>query len=99
MIGTHRVWPPIELAPMAGVTNAPYRMICRRFGAGLYVSEMVMAPPIAESQNARTGKLAEFAPGESPRSLQIYGPDAAIMGRAVHRLVDERQLDHMDIHF
>ncbi|MEP6660815.1 MAG: tRNA dihydrouridine synthase DusB [Acidimicrobiales bacterium] len=98
-IGAHRVWPPVELAPMAGVTNAPYRMICRGFGAGLFVSEMVMARPIAESRNERTWKLAEFAPGESPRSLQIYATDAAIMGRAVARLVEERHVDHIDINF
>ncbi len=42
-IGSLSVWPPVVLAPMAGVTNWPFRAICRRFGAGLYVSEMVTA--------------------------------------------------------
>ncbi|UCH30748.1 MAG: tRNA-dihydrouridine synthase, partial [Myxococcales bacterium] len=44
-IGLISVWPPVVLAPMAGVTNWPFRAMCRRFGAGLYVSEMVTARP------------------------------------------------------
>ena len=47
-IGPLRVDPPVVLAPMAGVTNYPFRAICRRFGAGLYVSEMITARPLVE---------------------------------------------------
>ena len=43
VVGPLEVWPPVVLAPMAGVTNAPFRRLCRRYGAGLYVSEMVNA--------------------------------------------------------
>jgi hypothetical protein len=42
-IGPLSIWPPVVLAPMAGVTNPPFRTLCRRFGAGLYVSEMITA--------------------------------------------------------
>ena len=42
-IGPLRIWPPVVLAPMAGITNPPYRGLCRSFGAGLYVSEMITA--------------------------------------------------------
>lgn len=42
-IGKMEVWPPVVLAPMAGVTNYPFRTVCREFGAGLYVSEMINA--------------------------------------------------------
>jgi len=42
-VGPLPVWPPIVLAPMAGVTNPPFRTLCRRYGAGLYVSEMITA--------------------------------------------------------
>ena len=42
-IGPIPVWPPVVLAPMAGVTNPPFRTLCRRFGAGLYVSELITA--------------------------------------------------------
>jgi len=47
-IGGLRLWPPVVLAPMAGITNAAFRKLCRRFGAGLYVSEMATARGIVE---------------------------------------------------
>ena len=47
-IGHLKVWPPVVLAPMAGITNAAFRALCRRFGAGLYVSEMATARGIVE---------------------------------------------------
>ncbi|PYQ46134.1 MAG: hypothetical protein DMF77_02050, partial [Acidobacteria bacterium] len=47
-IGPLRVWPPVVLAPMAGVTNPPFRTLCRRYGAGLYVSEMITARALVE---------------------------------------------------
>jgi hypothetical protein len=47
-IGPLRVWPPVVLAPMAGVTNPPFRTLCRRHGAGLYVSEMITARALVE---------------------------------------------------
>jgi len=84
---------------MAGVTNAPFRRICRGFGAGLFVSEMVMARPIAESRGDRSWKLAAFGPDEQPRSIQLYGTDAAVMGRAVARLTEAGRVDHVDLNF
>ena len=56
-IGPLRVWPPVVLAPMAGVTNPPFRTLCRRFGAGLYVSEMITARALVEG-NRKTLLLA-----------------------------------------
>src|SRR5690606_2036063 len=47
-IGPLEVWPPVVLAPMAGVTNAPFRDLCRSHGAGLYVSEMISARGMVE---------------------------------------------------
>ncbi|TPV94296.1 MAG: tRNA dihydrouridine synthase DusB, partial [Myxococcales bacterium FL481] len=64
---------------MAGVTNWPFRSLCRRYGAGLYVSEMITARPLVEG-NAKTLKLAGFGAEESPRSLQIYGVDPHYVG-------------------
>jgi hypothetical protein len=66
-IGSLRVWPPVVLAPMAGVTNYPFRAVRRRFGAGLYVSEMITARPLVEG-NEKTLKLADFGPDETPRN-------------------------------
>src|SRR5262245_17446768 len=96
--GPLRVDPPVVLAPMAGVTNAPFRRLCRRFGAGLYVSEMITARALVEG-NARTRRLAEFAPDEKPRSLQLYGVDPRYVGEAVAWLVGEGQVDHVDLNF
>jgi nifR3 family TIM-barrel protein len=97
-LGPLRVWPPVVLAPMAGITNAPFRTLCRRFGAGLYVSEMITARGLVEGSR-RTLKLAEFAPDEQPRSLQLYGVDPYYMGEAVARLVSEHLVDHIDMNF
>ena len=92
------VSPPVVLAPMAGVTNYPFRAICRRFGAGLYVSEMITARPLVEG-NEKTLKIADFGPDESPRSLQLYGVDPYYVGEAVKRLVGEGRVDHIDMNF
>ena len=97
-MGPLAVWPPVVLAPMAGVTNSPFRTLCRRFGAGLYVSEMITARALVEG-NAKTLRLAQFAPDEKPRSLQLYGVDPLIVGEAVAQLVGENQVDHIDMNF
>ena len=97
-IGPISVWPPVVLAPMAGVTNAPFRALCRRFGAGLYVSEMITARALVEG-NAKTLRLAGFDPSESPRSLQLYGVDPHTVSEAVALLVGEGRVDHLDMNF
>jgi nifR3 family TIM-barrel protein len=97
-IGPLSVWPPVVLAPMAGVTNWPFRALCRRFGAGLYVSEMVTARPLVEGR-AKTLMLAEFGADETPRSLQLYGVDPYYVGEAVKWLVGEGHVDHIDMNF
>src|SRR6187549_2027494 len=94
-LGTRAVWPPVVLAPMAGVTNYPFRALCRRFGAGLYVSEMITARPLVERRE-KTLRLADFGPGEAPRSLQLYGVYPHFVGEAVKRLVGEGSVDHID---
>ena len=97
-LGPIEAWPPVVLAPMAGITNYPFRMLCRSFGAGLYVSEMITARALVE-RNAKTLRLAGFEPGESPRSLQLYGSDPHYVGRAVEWLVAEDLVDHLDMNF
>ena len=97
-IGKMQVWPPVVLAPMAGVTNYPFRTVCREFGAGLYVSEMINARPLVEG-GGKSLKLADFGPGESPRSLQLYGADPYYIAEAVKRLVGEGRIDHLDMNF
>src|SRR6516225_5551744 len=97
-IGKMKVWPPVVLAPMAGVTNYPFRFVCKKFGAGLYVSEMINARPLVDGRE-KTLKLADFGPDESPRSLQLYGTDPYYVSEAVKRLVDEGRVDHLDMNF
>jgi nifR3 family TIM-barrel protein len=97
-IGPICVWPPVVLAPMAGVTNYPFRSICRQFGAGLYVSEMINARALVDARE-KTVKLAAFGPDESPRSLQLYGVDPYYVSEAVKRLVGAAKVDHLDMNF
>jgi nifR3 family TIM-barrel protein len=97
-LGPLRVWPPVVLAPMAGITNAPFRTVCRGYGAGLYVSEMITARALVEG-NAKTLRLAGFDPEERPRSLQLYGVDPKWVGEAVAWLVGEDRVDHIDMNF
>jgi nifR3 family TIM-barrel protein len=88
--------PPVVLAPMAGVTNAPFRQLCRSFGAGLYVSEMISARALVEGSD-KTRHLAAFASDETPRSLQLAAVDPDIAHRAVRWLVEEGRVDHVDL--
>jgi nifR3 family TIM-barrel protein len=97
-VGPLRVWPPVVLAPMAGVTNPPFRTLCRRYGAGLYVSEMITARALVEG-NRKTLLLASFGAEETTRSLQLYGVDPHYVGEAVRLLVGEGRVDHLDMNF
>ena len=97
-IGPLAVWPPVVLAPMAGVTNPPFRTLCRHHGAGLYVSEMITARALVEG-NRKTLLLASFDPEEKVRSLQLYGVDPRYVGEAVRILVGEGRVDHVDMNF
>ena len=97
VLGPLAIWPPVVLAPMAGVTNYPFRSLCRAFGAGLYVSEMITARGFLEG-NARTHLLASAGPDERPRSVQVYGSDPDAIGEMVRRLAAEA-VDHIDINF
>ena len=97
-IGPLDVDPPVVLAPMAGVTDAPFRGVCSRFGAGLYVSEMITARALVE-RNARTLAMLRFDGSEATRSVQLYGTDPRTLGEAVRYLVDDIGVDHVDMNF
>src|SRR5690606_27421525 len=73
-IGPLRVWPPVVLAPMAGVTNYPFRAICRRLGAGPYVRRMIPARPLVGRRDGPL-RLAAFGTADWPRTLQLYVVD------------------------
>ncbi len=97
-IGPIAVDPPVVLAPMAGVTNVAFRSLCRSYGAGLYVSEMVSARALVEG-GVRSTRMSSFADDEPVRSIQLYGVDPAVVGEAVRRLVDGAGADHVDLNF
>ncbi|MBA0049917.1 tRNA dihydrouridine synthase DusB [Streptomyces sp. AJS327] len=99
-IGPHTVTPPVVLAPMAGITNAPFRTLCREFsgGRGLFVSEMITSRALVE-RNEKTMQLVRFDAVERPRSIQLYGVDPETVGRAVRMIAEEDLADHVDLNF
>jgi nifR3 family TIM-barrel protein len=95
-IGPLAVDLPVVLAPMAGVTNAAYRSLCRSYGAGLYVSEMVSARALLEV-NESTSRRASFGADESVRSIQLYATHPDVVAAAARKLVEEDGVDHIDL--
>ncbi|MBB4667434.1 nifR3 family TIM-barrel protein [Microbacterium marinum] len=89
---------PVVLAPMAGITNTAFRRLCREYGAGLYVSEMITTRALVE-RNATTMRLIRHHESETPRSIQLYGVDPATVEAAVRIIVDEDHADHVDLNF
>jgi nifR3 family TIM-barrel protein len=92
---------PVVLAPMAGITNTAFRRLCREQpGAeqGLFVSEMITTRALVE-RNPKTMKLIRFEPDETPRSIQLYGVDPAVVGAAVRMIVEDDLADHIDLNF
>lgn len=89
---------PVLLAPMAGITNTAFRRLCREYGGGLYVSEMITTRALVE-RNESTMRLIQHHPSEQPRSIQLYGTDARTMYDAARILVDEDRTDHIDMNF
>ncbi|MFJ6679484.1 tRNA dihydrouridine synthase DusB [Microbacterium sp. NPDC091382] len=89
---------PVVLAPMAGITNTAFRRLCREYGAGLYVSEMITTRALVE-RNATTMRLIRHHESETPRSIQLYGVDPATVEAAVRVIVEEDHADHVDLNF
>src|SRR5207249_12270421 len=75
----------LRLAPMAAVTNAPFRLVARECGAGRLTSEEIDARGLVEG-SARTAELASFRPEEHPIALQLLGADPDVQAEAARRL-------------
>ncbi|MCP1388405.1 tRNA dihydrouridine synthase DusB [Corynebacterium sp. TA-R-1] len=96
---------PVILAPMAGVTNMPFRVLCREIeqeltgtASGLYVCEMITARAMVE-RNEKTLHMTTFADIERPRSMQLYTVDPKYTYDAVRMIVEEDIADHIDMNF
>lgn len=85
----------IILAPMAGVTDLPFRLLCKEQGAGMVCTEMVSAKAIS-FHNKNTESLLEISPAEHPVSLQLFGSDPDIMSEMAS-YIEERPFDILDI--
>src|SRR3546814_19433040 len=83
---------------MAGITNTAFRRLCREYGAGLYVSEMITTRALVEG-NATTLRLTRHHESETPRSLPLYGVDPATDEEAVRLPVEQDRAGHTDLHF
>ncbi len=83
------------LAPMAGVTDLPFRLLCKEKGAGLLCMEMVSAKAILY-KNKNTQGLLEIDPRENPVSLQLFGSDSDIISKIAHE-IEERPFDILDL--
>ncbi|PAT05200.1 tRNA dihydrouridine synthase DusB [Corynebacterium hadale] len=96
---------PVILAPMAGVTNMPFRVLCREIeqeltgtSSGLYVCEMITARAMV-ARNPKTLHMTTFADVETPRSMQLYTVDPKFTYDAVRMIVEENIADHIDMNF
>ena len=89
---------PLYLAPMAGVSESPFRQLCRAHGADVVVTEFLSAEGIRRENEATLGKL-RFGPGERPIGVQIFGADPQAMADAATLVTDVFQPEFVDINF
>src|SRR5437867_9460396 len=89
---------PLFLAPMAGVSEWPFRLLCRRFGADVVVSEFISAVGVARGVEHLFEDM-RFEEAERPIGIQLYGADATVMARAAEMVTEVAQPDFLDINF
>ncbi len=94
-LGSFKIDVPLVLAPMAGITDLPFRRICRRFGVGLTVTEMVASRAV-DMKRKRTERMVQVDPDEHPVAIQIAGSDPHYMREAARWAVDHGA-DFVDI--
>jgi nifR3 family TIM-barrel protein len=83
---------------MAGITNSAFRRLCREYGGGLYVAEMVTSRALVE-RTPESLRIISHDEDEKVRSVQLYGVDPVTVGQAVRMLVEEDRADHIDLNF
>ena len=94
-IGNNTITPPVALAPMAGVTNHAFRIICRRFGAGVVYTDMISSYGL-HYRNPKTFRMFDWLPDERPVAVQIFGADPEKMASGA-KAIAEAGADIVDI--
>lgn len=89
---------PIYLAPMAGVTDVTFRILCKELGADVMVTEFVSAEGIMQADH-RTRKYTSFTEAQRPVGVQLFGADGDRMGEAAKKIIDWKQPDFIDLNF
>ena len=95
-IGTVTINSKIALAPMAGVSDQAFRIICRELGCGYTVTEMISAKALCY-QDKKTRRIMALAPGEHPAAIQLFGSDVVCMEEAAAKIMELEQPDIIDI--
>lgn len=94
-IGNVEIKNNVVLAPMAGVTDLPFRLLCKEMGCGLLYTEMVSAKAIMYN-NKNTEALLKVTPQENPIAVQLFGSEPAVMSEMAKR-IEERPFDIIDV--
>jgi len=94
-LGPHKDLFPYVLAPMASITNAPFRLVMKELGAGVVISELISASGMTYG-GEKTMDLCRYFEGERPIGLQIFGEDGETMGKAA-RMIQNQGVDFVDI--
>ena len=97
-IGNLKIKSPLFLAPMAGVTDHPFRMICKNFGAGVVYTEFVSANGIIR-ENIKTLEMMKFSEKERPIGIQIFGDDAETVAKSAKMVNEMFNPDIIDINY
>ena len=97
-IGNLQIENPLFLAPMAGVTDHPYRILCREMGAGVVYTEFVSAKGVIRA-NVQTLELMSFTEDERPIGIQLFGEDPNIVGKSALIVYDLLKPDIIDINY
>ena len=97
-IGNIKIKSPLFLAPMAGVTDHPFRLICKEYGAGVVYTEFVSANGIIR-ENLKTLEMMRFTDEERPLGIQIFGDDPEIVGKSAKMVNEMFNPDIIDINY
>ncbi len=97
-IGNLSIKNPIFLAPMAGVTDQPFRVLCKEMGAGVVYTEFVSANGIIR-ENMKTLKLMEFSEKERPIGIQLFGETPEVVGNSAKKVYELLKPDIIDINY